>query len=337
MFARPRVLSLVTTRRCTAQCDHCCIGASPRATAAIPVARMHGLIDEAKRVPSIRRIGFTGGECFLLGKDLDALVRHASANGFRTRAVTNGYWAVNERAAADRVGGLRTSGLDELMISTGTFHQRFVPVARIVTAAIAAAAAGIAVRVSVEDCDQQTFDDAELREALAGHVAAGSVVVVRDPWIVDAGGRGESELTHDRVLRDSGGRNGRCTEILSVVTVTPDQQLVACCGHPMEELPRLRIGSVAERTLDEVLDTSPNELLKMWLHVAGPGGIAAFVARYVPGFTLPPSATICQACVALQRDPRAMDAVSTYGSDMAQEIAAAFVLLQGGAQPLETF
>ncbi|MBV9408392.1 MAG: radical SAM protein, partial [Candidatus Eremiobacteraeota bacterium] len=139
MFVRPRILSILTTRRCTAACDHCCIGASPRATGAIPVPRIHGLIDEAAKIPTIDRIVFTGGECFLLGEDLDRLIRHAHLTGFETRVVTNGYWAVNERAAAQRASALFAAGLDEMMLSTGTFHQQFVPVERIIAAARAVA------------------------------------------------------------------------------------------------------------------------------------------------------------------------------------------------------
>ncbi len=95
----------------------------------------------------------------------------------------------------------------------------------------------------------------------------------------------------------------------------------------------MRIGSVAQRPLDEVLDETPNELLQMWLHVSGPSGIADFVARYVPGFALPASASICQSCVALQRDPRAMDVIGRHSGEVAQEVADAFYALQEDVLP----
>jgi radical SAM family protein len=335
MFARPRVLSFLTTRRCTAACDHCCVGASPKATAAIPVARMHELIDEAKRVPSFERVVFSGGECFLLGRDLDALIAHANALAFATRVITNGYWAVNERAARKRVATLREAGLDEMMISTGTFHQRFVPVDRIVHAARAAAAAGITTRVSIETCDQSTFDDAILRDELPAEIAARAVVLSNDPWIEDAGGRGATALSHERFsATDDRPQTRRCAQVLDVITVTPDQKLAACCGFPMEQLPQLGLGSVANQSLDDVLRTAPDELLKMWLHVAGPAGIAEFVARHVPGYTLPPFASICQACAALQRDRVAMRAVTQHAAEIVHAVAAEFVRLQNATQPL---
>lgn len=337
MFARPRMLSILTTRRCTAACDHCCVGASPRATAAIPVERIHRLIDEATRIPSIELIGFTGGECFTLGHHLDELVGHAHAVGFKTRVITNGYWAVNQQPARQRMDGLRAHGLDEMMLSTGTFHQRFVPVERIIHGARAAARAGILTRISIEECDQSTFDDALLCAELADLVAAQKIYLGRDPWTNDAGGRGTAQLSHDRVLAAEPDRaDGRCPQILDVISVTPDQELVACCGYPLEELPRLRIGSVRDRALDAVLLDAPNGLFKMWLHVAGPTGIAEFVARYIPGYVLPASATICQSCVALQRDERAMRVVTEHAGEIERAVAAEFLRLARDREPLAT-
>jgi hypothetical protein len=327
--ARPLVLSLLTMRRCTAACDHCAIGGHPRARGMIPVPRLHALIDEAAKIPSFERVVFSGGECFLLRADLDRLVAHATARGFATRAITNAYWAVSAEAARTRVAAVRAAGLGEMMISTGTFHQRYVPVERVLFAARAAAAAGIAVRVSVEECDQSDFDHTGIRGALAAEIEDRRVTVSSDPWITDAGGRGTTHLTHERRSAQRGGyRGGSCSQILTVVTVTPEQRLTACCGFPTEELPALDIGSVADTPLDELLDDAPDVLLQMWLHVAGPERIAAFVARHVPGFALAPAVSICEACVSLQRDPRAMRAIADHGAAVAGTVARSFLQRQ---------
>ena len=58
MFFRPRYLSILTTRQYTAACDHCCIGSSPQQRQAIPVQRIHELIDEATRIESIELMLF---------------------------------------------------------------------------------------------------------------------------------------------------------------------------------------------------------------------------------------------------------------------------------------
>jgi hypothetical protein len=325
MFFRPRYLSILTTRRCTAACDHCCVGASPRATQAVPVERIHSLIDEAVDVPSIEVITFTGGECVLLGGDLEDLVGHAVSNRFRTRIVTNGYWAVNERAARGRIAALRSNGLAELMLSTGTFHQRFVPVDRVITAARAAAQAGVVTRISVEACDQSTFDEDALARSLADLIHDRKLFIGKDPWISDAGGRGSTSLSHENLLDEQPERaEGPCRQILNVISVTPAQDVIACCGYPLEQMPRMRLGSIADRRLDAILADTPPELLKMWLHVGGPMAIARFVARHDPSYRIPRVASICEACVALQRDQRAMRIVSEYGAEALREVFSAF-------------
>jgi hypothetical protein len=323
-------LSILTTRRCTAACDHCCVGAGPRATSSLTVERIRGLIDEARRVPSFERIVFTGGEAFLLGRSLDALIAQAHAHGFQTRAITNGFWAAGERVANERIARLREAGLDELMVSTGTFHQAFVAVERVVHAARAATRAGIPTRIAIEDCDQSRFDESGIRAELAEPLRDGALVISRDPWIADAGGRGTARLSHERLRAAGSARTqGGCLNVLTTVSVTPDQQLVACCGFPLEELPGLRIGSVAERALDDVLRDAPDDLLKIFLHVLGPAGIAAFVARYEPGYTLPGDpVSMCEACTALQRDPRAMRVAAEHAGEIAQSIIAAYAVNQ---------
>lgn len=323
MIAAPRALALVTTRRCTAACDHCCFGCSPRAQDAIPITRLHGLIDEATRVPSIRQIGFTGGECFLLGRDLAALVARARDRGFATRAISNGYWAITAAAARARIGPLRAAGLDQLMLSTGSFHQRFVPVERIALAARAAAESGISTRITLEVCDQSRFDASALRASLSDLVGDGRVSFGEEPWIPDAGGRGSAELSHRRALEQGHAARalGPCSQVLDVLTVTPRMELTACCGFPNEELSQLAIGSVADRPLDAVIRESPNVLLQMWLRCDGPSGIAEYVARRDPSFGVPRFASICHACACIQRDPRVTEFIRRNAAEIVAHVA----------------
>jgi hypothetical protein len=228
------------------------------------------------------------------------------------------------------MASLRRAGLDEIVFSTGTFHQKFVPAERVVHGARAAARAGIAARVSIEECDQSHVDDAMLRAELRDPIERGMLAISRDPWIADAGGRGAARLSHERLRAADGvDARGGCAVVMTTVSVTPDQELIACCGFPLEELPGLRIGSIAERSLADVLRTAPNDALKMFLHVAGPAGIAEFVARYEPGYTLPGSpVSICEACTALQRDRRAMRIAAEHVGEIAGELAARFAAMQ---------
>jgi hypothetical protein len=268
---------------------------------------MRTLIDEAAAIQSIEAVGFTGGECFLLGRELDALIARVNGHGLRTRVVTNGYWAVTLATARARVASLRAAGLDEMHLSTGMFHQRYVPVERVVCAARAAAEAGLLTSVIIEECNGSTFDPAVVHDGLADLTTANRVLILRQPWIANAEGKGEAQLSHDSALsRFRDGVRGGCSSILNVLSVTPDQNLIACCGYTMEAIPELCLGSIAERTLADVLYQAPNDLLKYWIHVQGPEAILAFVKRFAPEYRLPvESPDICQTCLYLHRDATA--------------------------------
>ena len=75
MLATPHTLSLITTHRCTAACDHCCFSCSPDVQDHIPIPNLYRYIHEAAEIKTIKVIVFTGGECFLLGKELDSLMK----------------------------------------------------------------------------------------------------------------------------------------------------------------------------------------------------------------------------------------------------------------------
>jgi pyruvate-formate lyase-activating enzyme len=99
------------TYRCTAACRECCFESSPRVKGFIPAERILKYIDEAARTfPSLRVVVFSGGECFLLGKKLDAAIAQAREHGLGVRCVTNGYWAITPERARKRIQQLKAAG-----------------------------------------------------------------------------------------------------------------------------------------------------------------------------------------------------------------------------------
>ena len=309
MFIRPHTLSLITTHRCTAACDHCCFGCTPDIpmSRSIPVERMRGLIDEAATMPSMKVVVFTGGECFLFGRDLVELVGRATDRGLATRCVTNGYWARTRKAARKRLGELREAGLGELNLSTGSFHARYVPAERIVHAAAVAVELGLGTLVNAEVYAESDFDIDAIteHEELAGHIRSGRLRVQRNVWMTNDWG--EQPISHDeRASRFREENKTGCDTVLNVLTVTPDQDLVACCGLTQELIPELHLGSVADRSLTEVVERTPDDFLKIWIHVEGPERVLEFVKRHVPDYELPTdSVHPCQTCLHLHRDETA--------------------------------
>ncbi len=293
---------------------------------------MLSLIAETSEIPSIRHLSFTGGECFLLGSFLDELIKEGTALGLRTKCVSNGYWAVNGRAAQKRVDALATAGLQELALSTGPFHAEFVPFERVAIAAETAARAGIAVIIVAETMDDASFTPDDVREhpLIKDSIAAGRISVLANPWIENACGNGKSQPTHALADRSSlVGAAARCKSILETATVTPTLELVACCGFPIESIPELWLGSVATMSLRAVIEAAPDSLLMMWLHIDGPRKILEWVQQHEPDFVLPEGyASVCQNCHYLHRDQTAQRVLRENIRGEADRVAKLFLALE---------
>ena len=260
----------------------------------------------------------------MLGRELDDLVERASSLGFSTSCSTNGYWAVNRKAAAERMQRLNAAGLKTIHFSTGDMHARFVPAERIVNGAVAAWDAGIPnVGISIESFEGATFDwrritdDPEIVRRKSRRLT-----VFSRPWIPNARGDGSAVLRHSSSFGRFRKENiSGCGTILDTITVTPSLSLMSCCGYPIEYVPDLRLGSVATRTLKEALDTSDDDLIKLWLHVAGPEKMLMFVKEHLPDYELPRRyADICQTCVHLHRDKEAMRILREHVDEVERDI-----------------
>ena len=74
----------------------------------------------------------TGGEVLSLDIEMvKRILRLAKSCGLTTRIVTNAFWATTISAASLLMDELVHAGLDEINVSTGDVHQRFVPLKNI--------------------------------------------------------------------------------------------------------------------------------------------------------------------------------------------------------------
>lgn len=304
-LAGPYTMTILPTYRCTAACAECCFESSPHVPGRIPLERILRYIDDAVNAfPLLRLVCFSGGECFLLQRDLDAAVAHAHRLGLRTRCVTNGYWAINERAATERLSSLRAAGLDELNISTGDEHQQFVPFERVVDAAIASARLNITTLIVVEGCREAAFTarvavENERLRAFAATDAAANLKILTNVWMPFHANR---SVTHDpERLPEARG----CDNVLTNVVITPHEQLAACCGLTMEHIPEMKLGDLRSATMGSLYDSQYSDFMKLWLWLDGPHAIYRFALSKDPSLqTAALDNHHCYACAIVHQHPR---------------------------------
>ena len=327
MKLQPKVLSVITTHRCTAACVECCFGCSPGIETAIPVASIEQYIDDAADYGSFQMVVFTGGECFLLGNDLVDLVRRCTDHGFKSRVVTNGYWGESEKVAERRAKALAGAGLGEVNISTGPAHAEYVSLDSVQNAAVASHNAGLSVLIALEISDGMSFDANAMfsNREFESLVDAGKITILASPWMEFRDGTGPKI---DNVAANTSRYNtGRCSSSLNVVAVTPTQKLISCCGLPMEDLPELAVGNLQTSSLGDLLSNSQNDLLRLWIHAEGPR--AVFRAAEREGFVTGSLARghICSECRDVYQDVGIADYLNSLNQESIDMIARRFSLV----------
>ena len=92
---KPSSIVLLTTLRCTAACDNCCFGCTPEQGRTMTLDEMKLYVDMCLEAypDTISSLDLTGGECMMLGKDVDRIFSYARGKGLKCYMVSNGFWA----------------------------------------------------------------------------------------------------------------------------------------------------------------------------------------------------------------------------------------------------
>ena len=141
---KPYKIALITTFRCNAACVNCCFGCRPERGRTMSLEEMKHYVDVCMDAypDSLTHLDLTGGECFLLGRNLDEIIRYGKDKGLIVSLVSNGYWGKSYSAALDRIHALKEAGLREIAFSVGDDHQHILPLKGCRNAAVASARAG---------------------------------------------------------------------------------------------------------------------------------------------------------------------------------------------------
>ena len=237
-------------------------------------------VDEAAELPQMEWISITGGEPFLLYDKMLRIIHHASELGLKTECVTNCYWATSREKAEDRLRELVEAGLDVINISVDDFHQRFIPFERVRNCYEAAKSLGLKIVIqSVYGRGSRLRLD-EIIRRLGGD---GIKVLGPKPRgkalyaiAIESGfipiGRG-ARIPREEWPIGSGPVEGPCKVVLRDISISPEGRLLPCCSAA-GLLPQASIGSLAEKSLMELLEEALEVELLKWLREVGPWGIA---------------------------------------------------------------
>lgn len=327
----PMLLAIMPSYRCTASCEHCCFSCNPNVTHRLSLARILDFMGTAMQYKSISIISFTGGECFLLGQDLNEAITFASRKGRKTRCVTNGYWAKSYAAGRRRLRSLKDAGLNELSLSTGDFHIKHVAFDTVINAIRCSLELDIKTDVAVELSKNRRCSAPDItRHPTIRNLPKDKrnlLHVYESPWMPmsydETIDQEESSLLNKKTVRYFKG----CDSILTTLTLTPSNRIGLCCGLSRHLIPELNV-DCQDGALSDILERAGADFLKIWILVDGPERILAWAGskdseiRWENRY-----AHRCHACLALYNNPRVRTVIKQHYEERIGDILMRYCIL----------
>ena len=223
MDLRPHSFAIHVTYTCPLTCAHCCFNSSPSNRDRLPLEVVLSTIRRLD-VTDIKMMAFTGGEPFLLGKDLCVAIKLANSRGLITRVVTSAFFGKRQEDAKKILADVADAGLDELSISWDDYHEQFVSFECVYNVFHTATELGLRPAISIVQGASSRWTAERVRAEL-GLSAECEQVICEAP--LNKTGRAEKEL------REAGLRASRsigpCPYVMTGPTLSAKNKLLACC------------------------------------------------------------------------------------------------------------
>jgi pyruvate-formate lyase-activating enzyme len=325
IYAKHKTLSVMLTYACPAECTNCGTSSSPRDKNSLNLDVVMRGIEQAKQLGFVN-IVFTGGEATLRWNDLLAAIKYADKLELPTRLVTNAHWAINPAVAAEKLDKLLQAGLKEINFSTGDEHVRFVPLERVIYAAITAVERKLIAHVMVElrsksRISKKSILDHYLIQQLSEEKKK-LIQPTESPWMPL--NPLHSESYPDGIAINSSNLSScvGCESVLQTYTLQADGRIGACCGLGMRLIPELDVGKIkGEDFLSEAIQVAEEDFLKVWMHYKGPEKILAWAAQYNPEISWENMyGHRCQSCIRIYQDSKIHDVIREHYHEIIPEL-----------------
>lgn len=278
---KPTIIALLTTLRCTAACENCCFGCTPKQGRSMTYQEMKDYVDMCLEAypDSLYKLSLTGGECMLLGKDIDRILSYGKSKGLKCILISNAFWAADYDKAYSTLKRLKRNGLDYISFSSGADHNKYVPWTNVRNAAIAAALLGIDCEVRLEytpwssEAKIDINSDTELTELSK----QGKIAISHSPWMRFENNRKKEKSFKYKLHKTK--EKEPCQNLFRCIVINPYGEVYACCGIGCCHIPQLRLGNVNKESVKTVYERAFDDFLKIWLYTDGPQAVLEFVDK----------------------------------------------------------
>lgn len=300
---KPSGIVLLTTLRCTAACDNCCFGCTPKQGRTMTLDEMKNYVDMslAAYPDTISSLDLTGGECMLLGKDIERIMSYAKSKGLKSSMVSNAFWATDYDKAYSTLKRLKRCGLTKVSFSTGADHNRYVPWMNVRNASVAASRLGMETELRVElqfghmEIARELENDKDILELKNQGILKFSM----NTWM----NYSKDNRERNRKMRYIGSvKKNSCQSLFQSIIINPYGEVYACCGIGVCHIPQMRLGNVYQEPVNVIYERAFEDFMKVWLFVDGPDAVLKYVHQKT-GQKFPcHTSHLCDICRAIFRD-----------------------------------
>ncbi len=140
-------LSFLTSYKCTNECKHCALLASPNQDdIKIEFGDLKRYLEDITSNYIVQEVGFFGGEPLLNFDLLISFIEEVKKYDIpKIGLPTNGYWGKKDSIAKEYALKLKKAGLNSIGFSVDAFHQEFIPLDDVKNAVRACHEAGIEI------------------------------------------------------------------------------------------------------------------------------------------------------------------------------------------------
>lgn len=296
-------VAFIMTDKCNASCKMCCYSCTPKGKQLLHVDRMKAYMDEAKSIPGIENIAFSGGEAMMHYDQLLECVSYAANLGFNATLVTNGFWAADYDRGYEKMKTLVDAGLRQVSVSLDKYHQEFVPIQTAKKALRILKKLGVLSMITIMD----TKDGSSMGETM-DHIR---------PEIYEAGlilyplfeaGAAKKNVAQDQFLRLCKPETATCPYANDVVVLF-DNSVMMCCSQYSHQIPMVHIGKFEEDSLAQSIQNFRQDDFIFILLSQGFGWYVSQMKRM--GYPVRPSYGVaCELCHEIFTNQKLVEALS---------------------------
>jgi len=297
-------IGIALTRKCNAACRMCCFECNMNREETLQEQEVFNIIDQAKEIDGISRIGFSGGEVMLYPEVLLSCLDKAKKSGMETSITSNGFWGKDSVNCLRVLNSFKNVDLNSLTISIDQYHLEFVSIECITNIIRENRKVGIPLLLAIGN-SLEGKSAVDIIKELSEDIYTNTIVIY--PFMPVGRGKNISDSAIKYIPYD---KNWRCNNN-NQLAILYNGDVFPCCSQAVYNS-KLSMGNIKNHPLKEIVNKYSNQCIFSTLKRRGLDWFVK-LAKNEMGINLPNQYhSPCHLCNILFSNKKFIDNIDTY-------------------------